>query len=761
MCSPSPIDRPAHRATGLRLGLGSAGLALAGLGLTGPAAALGPGPQGPDTRDVGAASGRPRASFQRLEEGRSIQLDGRVGADEWRGAGQLGPLTQVVPVEGAPPSHPTEVHLFQDGRTLYVGLVCHDDPAEVRARQMDRDAFVQFDDVVEIWFDTFRSQQSAYWFQITAAGSRGDSLLSDGGQRFNKSWDGIWDGRAARTERGWEAELAIPLQSLAFDSSLGSFGFNLRRKRVANGEVMRWASPSIAYRFFRLSEGGIVGGLDDLEQGLGLQLTPYLRADLDRPRWDALEPSARLGGDISFRPTPESNLLLTFGTDFAETEVDDRQVNLTRFPLFFPEKRDFFLEDAALFEFGAPSNRSSIVPFFSRTIGRDGSGAALDLLAGAKFSARSGPWTLGLLDVQVAGWDGSDGQRIEEKNLAVARAARQLGEEGSVGAIVTGGLPGASGEAVTAGVDLRLQDARLFGEGRSGSLWAWALASSREEDGEEAIEGDAFGLEARARTREWDLSLEAERVGTDFDPAMGFVRRAGVTNLRHQTRYLKQLGDTGWLRRFDARVAVDVTRDLDGNEDNYAIPIQPVGLQLQSGDEFEWEVHRIVEQLDDPFLLGGQVEVAAGRYEMTRHFLQLESNDRRRVKAEVELEFGDFYGGDITRWTISPFVIPNEHWRAGLEWTQAQGRLPAGDYDLAAWQLNLDLSFTPDLSWKNLLQYDTGSEQLGFQSRMRWILTPGQDLFLVGQGGWLQRDGERLVAQGQALAVKLTWAVRF
>jgi hypothetical protein len=172
-------------------------------------------------------------------------------------------------------------------------------------------------------------------------------------------------------------------------------------------------------------------------------------------------------------------------------------------------------------------------------------------------------------------------------------------------------------------------------------------------------------------------------------------------------------------------------------------------------------VHRIVEQLDDPFSLNGQVEVGAGRYEMDRHFLTLESNDRRRVKAEVELEWGDFYGGDITRWTVSPFIIPNEHWRAGIEWTQATGSLPAGDFDLAAWQLNLDLSFTPELSWKNLLQYDTGSEQLGFQSRMRWILTPGQDLFLVGQGGWLQRDGERLVAQGQALAMKLTWAVRF
>jgi len=188
--------------------------------------------------------GAKRVFAARLGPGQEIRFDGRVESEEWALASSLSPLTQVRPVEGAEASRATEVYFLQDGKTLYVGIVCHDDPAQVRARQMDRDAFVRFDDVVEMWFDTFRDHQSAYWFQITAGGSRGDALITDGGQGFNKRWDGVWDAKSRVTESGWEAEIALPFQTLAFDSSAATWGFNLRRKRVANGEEARWTAGS-------------------------------------------------------------------------------------------------------------------------------------------------------------------------------------------------------------------------------------------------------------------------------------------------------------------------------------------------------------------------------------------------------------------------------------------------------------------------------------------------------------------------------------
>jgi hypothetical protein len=686
-------------------------------------------------------------------------LDGRVNAEEWQGAGQLSPLTQVRPVEGAQPTYPTQVSFFQDGETLFIGIVCFDDPKEVRARQMDRDAFVRYDDVVELWFDTFHDHQSAYWFQITAGGSRGDALITNGGTSFNKRWDGVWEGKSRVTERGWEAEIALPFQTLAFDSSKSHWGFNMRRKRVANGEGARWAAAYQGSRFFLLGDAGVLTGLQDLRQGLGLEVVPYLKGALGRPAMGSSESSFDLGGDISLRPTPESNLRVTLLTDFAETEVDERRINLTRFPLFFPEKRGFFLEDAGLFEFGAPGNSRSMVPFFSRTIGRDDQGQAVPILAGAKYSARFGDWSVGLLDVLVDSWEG--GGDVPEKNLSVVRVTRRLGKEGRWGLLATSGLPDDRGRGTTAGLDLRLSDSQFLGQGRPAALWAYGLVSAADAEGQPSSKGSAFGLEARLQTREWSHGLEFDRVDQDFDPALGFVRRTGILDLSWETEFKRQWGDQAWVRSVEAEIGLDVTRDLEGTEDEWRLPLRPLGLEFQSQDELQYEVTQSVQTIADPFELTPGVFVAAGRHEMTRHSLSFESNDRRDYGGELEVEWGDFYGGHLVEWSVSTLVVPGPHFALGLAWTDAIGRIPAGEFHTQAASVELDFSFSPDISWKNLVQYDTESEDLGFQSRLRWILAPGQNLFLVGQGGWTRQGLDRFERREQALSVKLSWSLRF
>ena len=235
---------------------------------------------------------------------------------------------------------------------------------------MSRDAFIRYDDVVELWFDTFFDQRYAFWFQITAGGSRGDALLADSGSSFNKSWDGIWYGDVQTTEFGWVAELAFPLKTLAFDPKAPYWGFNITRKRVANGESGRWASPLVAYSFFQVSEGGRLTGFEGLRQGIGLDVVPFVVASADRDRTTGDdETGAEVGLDAFWAITPNTKLSLSINTDFAETEVDARQVNLTRFPLFFPEKRDFFLEDSGIFKFGSETGfrggRADVINLFN------------------------------------------------------------------------------------------------------------------------------------------------------------------------------------------------------------------------------------------------------------------------------------------------------------------------------------------------------------------------------------------------------------
>lgn len=708
---------------------------------------------------------RPSATPLRLPAGTTVEVDGDLDEDFWQDAALLDELVLTEPVEGKKPSYPTEIRLAYDDDFFYIGLLCHDDPSEVRARQMDRDAFVRYDDVVEIWFDTFFDQRFAFWFQITAGGSRGDALLSDSGNSFNKSWDGIWYGRSKVTESGWQAELAFPFKTLGFKAGQETWGFNIRRKRIANGENARWASPFVAYDFFNLNEGGELRGMTGMQQGLGIDVVPYLKAAVGRDRTDDpgddYDDDYDVGLDLSWRPTSSTQLQITTNTDFAETEVDQRQINLTRFPLFFPEKRDFFLEDAGLFEFGIPARGGSIrnvIPFFSRTVGRDPEGNAVPIEAGMKFTGRMGDWNIGVLETLVDDYRTDETGEVPEKNLGALRVSRNLGGESAVGMILTHGRPEARGSAYTIGADLRLGSSRFFGDEHSGSLWAYYLRSGVEGSGGE---GAAYGVQARAQSASWSNTAEALVTEEGFDPKLGFVRRDGVAQFRYESQYTWRGGDESFIRRYRASVRPRYALDLEGHEDRIEVPLRWFELQFQSEDLIRFETRWIDETLDDGFDLSDDVFVEPGDYDMVRHVARFNSNDRRLYRAELQVEWGDFYSGDIVRTTVTPTFIPSKYFTLQVPYQNVRTRLDEGDFDTQLVSASADFAFTPEVSWKNLVQYDTESEDLGWQSRLHWIVEPGQDLFLVALFGWDKTDRESFRSTSQEATLKLTYTFRF
>jgi Domain of unknown function (DUF5916) len=706
-----------------------------------------------------------RVAPLRLESGTEVSIDGVLDEPFWATATELGPLTATEPVEGVKPARPTDVRLAYDSDSFYVGIVCHDDPEQVRARQMDRDAFVRFDDVVELWIDTFHDHRFAFWFQITAAGSRGDALLADSGSSFNKSWDGIWYGRARVTDEGWVAELELPFKTLAFREGQTTWGFNLRRKRIANGESARWASPLVAYRFFNLSEGGVLEGMTGMDQGLGLDITPYVKVGASRDNRSgsagALDENFDGGLDLSWRPTPSTTVRVTTNTDFAETEVDALQVNLSRFPLFFPEKRAFFLEDAGVFEFGPSAGfgggAGAVRPFFSRTIGRGSDGEAVPIQAGLKFTGRMGDWNLGVLETRVDGYTTDDGENVEGRSLGVVRVSRNLGGENSAGVILTHGRPSGSGAAATYGADFRLGSTRLFGEGRSGSLWGYYVRS--ENQGQ--ADGAAYGLQAQARTSTFEHTLQAFVTEEDYAPLLGFVRRTGFGHYRYQFGYTFRGGPEDPVRLLGVRIAPDIDLDRAGTEDRYRLPVTWLDVQFQSEDSISIQSQWYQERLDDGFSLADDVFVGAGLYDGVTHTLRLRANQRRRVTGEVRIEAGDFFGGQIVRWQVSPVVIPSKYftWRAGVEDIRAS--LPGNDLNTQLYSTEFNFAFTPDLSLRNLFQFDTQTEDLAWQSRMRWIIEPGRDLFLVGLFGWDKTDRQSFTSSSEELIIKLAYTWRF
>ncbi|MFT5733678.1 MAG: hypothetical protein ACJA2W_001772 [Planctomycetota bacterium] len=703
---------------------------------------------------------------------RAIVIDGDLNEPAWDTAARIGPLTQTVPIEGAPMSVETDILLTYDEENVYIGLRCYDDPSEVRARQMERDAFVRYDDVVEFWFDPLDSGRFGYWFQVTPAGSLGDALLADNGSSFNKDWDGIWYGDVSLNDDGWYAEIRIPIKTMSFNPAAAGWGFNIRRKRVANGEEGRWASPRIGYQFFQISDGGRLTGIAGLNQGLGLDVRPYVKFSSDRASTERAFGSAwDTGATIRWRPSPATTLLVTTNTDFAETEVDARQINLGRFPLFFPEKRDFFLEDAGVFEFGAPANRSSLRPFFSRRIGRDADGEPIPLLAGVKFTGRVGDWTLGALNTYIDETDrvdlmgsGSGTGTVEEvgrQNLGVLRASRAFGDGQAIGAILTTGDPGGDSGRITGGVDARFGSSDLLGAGHSGFLWAYALGTVGADDGENA---GAYGMQTRTQSSFWSSDLRIRRVDRGFAPALGFVRRTAVdTYDASVSRTWRSEDQSSLFRTTEAGLGANLEFDLDGNEDSWRIPIDIFEGQFWSQDSFGLRVTRRAETIDEPFNVGSSATVVPGDYQETRGVLFAETNDRRLFGLEARYELGDYFGGTIEEMRIEPIYLPNKFLTMGGSFRDVEIDLGGdGTLHTQLYSLRFDVLFDAMTAWKSFIQYDTDSKNLSAQTRVRWILEPGRELFIVGLFGFSKEDTRSaFTSEAQSLAVKFEATFRF
>jgi hypothetical protein len=683
----------------------------------------------------------------------SIRIDGLLRESIWKEAVQIGTLVQVSPREGAAPSKPTEVRVFASREAFYLGIFCFDDPSRVRGRLMARDANLDPDDRVEFWLDTFGDHRFAYWFQMGAGGSKGDALISDKGSSFNKNWDGIWKGRVQKTARGWQAEVEIPFKSLSFGENR-SWGFNFRRLRKESNESDRWAQPKQGFRFFQLTEGGSLVGFRDLSQGVGLDLVPYVKFAFRRGRGDQEQRTllGRMGGDLRYRLTPALNLVGTVNTDFAETEVDLRRVNLTRFPLFFPEKRDFFLEDAGLFEFGPPDRRRQTIPFFSRRIGRNGAGEEVPLRTGVKVSGQAGPWSLGVLGTLTKEHGG-----FPSRGQGIVRLQRSVGENLTVGGIYTGGRSEETGNASTFGLDLAYENSKVFGAGRTLKAWAYAMGTTRDGEGGE---GQAFGFSSEFRSRDWVHRLQVHEVGKGFYPELGFVRRQGVRSYRYLARYQTQR--EGFVQELNFRLSPSYTTKSDGSPDSWSVPLRWLGLEFESGDVLEFEVHRIFDRIDEDFEIVDGVFVRKGDYTVTRHTVTFESADKRFVSFNLELEFGEFYDGTFVAWQMEPLFLFSPNLQVSGSYKEDRIHLNEDSFLTQEASARLDLQFSPDLSWRNLWQYDNESRNLSFQSRVRWILEPGRELFFVLTTGWDRPRGrDSLVPTDTNFTAKVVGTFRF
>lgn len=698
---------------------------------------------------VAAGSARahlPGVPMQRTEQ--APVIDGRLEDEVWRKAALLGPLTQVEPKEGAAPTQRTEVRLLFDRDMLYVAIRCFDsEPGKIRAAQFQRDGDLSGDDTIRITLDPFRRKRDGYSFGTNANGVKRDGLINQNGDlRFE--WDTIWRCAAQRDELGWSVEMAIPFKSLSFDRAVTTWGLNVERFIARTQEVDRWSSPSRNVAVTTLGGFGEIRGLSGLQQGLGLDVKPYVTLKFSESPGGRRRSELKPGLDAIYRLTPSLTATVTINTDFADAEVDERRVNLTRFSLFFPEKRDFFLQDASLFSFGGVQEYP--LPFFSRRIGLGVDGRIVDILAGAKLTGRIGDLSVGLLNVQTGSSGGVDG-----KNLTVFRPAYQVFGESSVGAILTYGDPLTSGRNLLAGVDFNLLNSKFLGDGQlTGHAFFMRTWSSPATRGDPFAAAISLGLDKDP----WSFFGYASNIGSGFQPALGFTPVVGarefVGSVQRRWRF------EGFVRTVEATLNPFVLTDTRARVLTWELALPRIAVTSAAGDFFQLQYLELRDQLFAPFEISPGVIIPPGDYRYRRIGGRLSTSAARPLAVSLEGYAGSLYRGHS--WQLRPGFDwrISKHLALSAFYDYRPIELPEGSFRVRIVSARLGVAFSSELSWNTLAQYDSFSRQFGINSRVKWIVRPGSDVFLVFNQGF-DVEGNRFRRGLSELNLKAGWTFQF
>jgi len=686
-----------------------------------------------------------------------IDLDGRLDEPRWADT-KVVELVQQSPKPGEATPYRTTVRVLVTSDGLYFGFECEDpEPARIAIHTMERDGRVEGDDSVAIVLDTFGDRRTGYFFRANAAGARIDGLISEPEHPLT-DWDGIWDVRTARSGHGWSAEFTIPSRTLAFKRGLRGWGLNLERVVARDRLVLRWQSPTLDSFFYDLSRAGLLTGIENLEQGLGLDLSPYVAGRIKRDfASDSTAFPGAVGGDITYRIAPQLASVVTVNTDFAETEVDSRQLNVTRFPLFFPERRTFFLEGSNQFAFGLNMGEQ-FIPFFSRRVGLYDE-QVVPINAGVKLTGRAGRWDIGMLDVQTR-----DSSVAPGTNLFAGRLSYDINDKFRIGTILTNGDPDGVSRNRLGGLDAVWRTSRFMGD-KNFLVGGWAAIS-----GGDIPQGNraGWGLKVDYPNDLWDCMASVNEFGEALDPAMGFLPRPGTRRYDLSCEYKPRPSKDGpfrWIRQNFMEHRFSRVTNYQGINESWRFFWAPVNLQFESGDHFEFNWVPTYEYLPKPFEISEGVVLPVGAYRFDRFRLEFESSPHRPLVFQTTTWFGTFYNGSLLQQENSlHYTSPAGRWQLGVGLLQNFGELEQGNFVQRLWQGQFAFALNPDIVFTSFVQYDTESQNVGNNVRLRWTFRPGSDLFIVWNRGWrrliLSPSDEGLIPESELIAVKLRWTFR-
>jgi len=711
-----------------------------------------------------AQNGSERLLVRAAQTTEAPHIDGVLDETAWQAAEVIDSFIQQEPQEGQPATDRTEVRVLYDQGHLYIGVHAHSSEPVV-ATEMRRDSDRLFDeDNFQVILDTFHDSRNGYMFLTTPLGAKLEQQIFDEGEgggrgttaNVNRNWDGVWHAAARVVGDGWTAEIAIPVNTVRFaPRSEQIWGINFQRNIRRKNETVFWAPIPKAYTLTRVSLAGELTGLSGISQGLDLKLKPFFVGgvrDLRAAASDRVTSAIReVGLDARYGVTAGLNLDLTLNTDFAQVEVDEQQVNLTRFGLFYPEKRDFFLENSNFFTMGTGSAFTSAQVqtdlFFSRRIGLSDSGQPLAILGGARLAGKSGANSIGILDLQTDSAFGQPGD-----NFFVSRYSRDILERSRVGALFINkeSVDGSPHFNRTMGVDANLAIGRSL---QANSFLAKTLTPGL--DGKDV----AFYGRIAYRDPNWNLWLNYLDVQDNFNAEAGFVQRTGIrTTKAYFSRTPRP--KTGSIKVIEPMYVLtyitDQTNRMVGRQHHYM-----VGTTLRDDSFINVIFQQTLDVLDQPFRIWPGVVIPAGSYQSNEWILMYNTSPWRRIYERLTLSPMEFYGGRRLQISAAAGVRASSRLSAEVQFNRNDVELPWGDFLVNLTTMRVDYTFSPRMTIRSLSQYNSATHELSNNIRFNFIYRPGSDLYVVyNELAQTGLPADIFGRKDRQLVVKLTYLVQ-
>jgi hypothetical protein len=674
-----------------------------------------------------------RPSIQAIKATAPIKMDGVLDEAAWASAPVADRFIQQEPQEGQEASDRTEVRVVYDAGHLYIGVHAYSSLA-VSATEMRRDADRLFDeDNFQVILDTFHDSRNGYMFLTTPLAAKLEQQIFDEGEgggrggtaNINRNWDGVWDAAAKITSDGWTAEIEIPFSTVRFvPSDAQIWGVNFQRHTRRKNESALWAPLPKAYTLTRVSMAGQLTGLSGISRGLDLRLKPFLVGGMHHVQASAASKTTDairdIGLDARYGLTAGLNMDVTINTDFAQVEVDEQQVNLSRFGLFYPEKRDFFLENSNFFTMGTGSAFTTTQVqtdlFFSRRIGLSDSGTPLPLLGGVRVAGKSGRNNIGALDIQT-----DDAFGVPGSNFFVGRYSRDVFKRSRVGAIfINKDSASSSLFNRTIGVDANIAP--------SANMQVQSYIAKTETPGKNGDDMAFFGRIAY-RDPKWNLYLNYLDIQENFNAEAGFVQRTGIRTTK------AHFGPTprpkkGNVKLFEPMYVLTYTTDqgnrLVGRQHHLML-----GTTLRDDTFINVIYQETLDVLDVPFRIRPNVTIPVGSYSMKEWMFTVNTSPGRRLYQRLTVSPVDFYGGSRLNLSAAAGVRASSRFSTELQYNRNDVKMPWGDFLVNLSTLRVDYTFSPRMTVRSLTQYNTSSHEISNNVRFNFIYRPGSDIYIV------------------------------